>query len=85
MINVLDAIPAEPRAIIEKELDNRNPDLLAKLRGSREPTNDQSNAVERALIRALSENYGPGHIPNEYGKAIDNAIGAYFVAWPMRP
>jgi transposase InsO family protein len=37
---------------------------------------------QRVLIAALRENYGPGHIPNEYGKTIDNAIGAYFTAWP---
>jgi hypothetical protein len=32
---------------------------------------------------ALSANYGPGHIPNEYGKAIDKAISAYLLAWPI--
>jgi hypothetical protein len=80
--NVLDAIPPEPRALIVEELTRRNPDLLAELRGTQNPTNDQTNAVVRLLIHVLSENYGPGHIPNEYGKAIDNAIGAYYLAWP---
>lgn len=58
------------------------PDLLEELRGTQEPTNDQSDAVVRLLIHALSKTYGPGHIPNEYGKRIDNAIGAYYLAWP---
>lgn len=81
--NVLDAIPPEHRALIEKELTRRSPALLAELRGTQGPTNDQSDAVVDALYDALSENYGPGHIPNEYGKAVDNAIGAYLLAWPI--
>lgn len=82
MSNVLNAIPPEHRTLIEEELKRRDPALLAELRGTQEPTNDQSDAVVRVLYFALSENYGPGHIPNEYGKAIDNAIGAYLLAWP---
>jgi hypothetical protein len=81
--NVLDAIPPEPRALIVEELTRRNPALLAELRGTQQPTNDQSDAVVDVLYGAMSENYGPGHIPNEYGKAIDNAIGAYLLAWPI--
>jgi hypothetical protein len=29
------------------------------------------------------EHYGPGHEPDERGKAIDNAIGDYLLAWPI--
>ncbi|MHA7653671.1 hypothetical protein ACX9NE_28175 [Mycobacterium sp. ML4] len=83
MSNVLDAIPPEHRAVIEEELSRRNPDLLEALRSTQEPSNEQSRAVVDELIHALSANYGPGHIPNQYGKAVDNAIGAYFLAWPM--
>jgi hypothetical protein len=83
MRNALDAIPPDHRAIIEAELSRRQPALLDELRSSQKPTNDQSDAVEDALAEALSENYGPGHIPNDRGKAIDNAIGAYFLAWPL--
>ncbi|GAB7142835.1 hypothetical protein LRC484719_14230 [Mycobacterium riyadhense] len=81
--NVFDAIPSEHRVVIVEELTRRNPDLLAELQGTEKPTNDQSRAVVNVLIHALSANYGPGHIPNEYGKAVDNAIGAYFLAWPI--
>jgi len=83
MSDVLDAIPADHRALIEEELAHRRPALLAELRSSQKPTNDQSDAVVDALSDALSENYGPGHIPNDRGKAIDNAIGAYLLAWPI--
>lgn len=82
MSNVLDAIPPESRALIVEELMRRNPDLLEELRAARKPTNDQSHYVVDLLIDALSENYGPGHIPNERGKAIDDAIADYFLAWP---
>jgi hypothetical protein len=83
MSNVLDAIPPAHRTVIVKELARLNPDLLAELRGAQEPTNEQSDALVDTLIRAMSENFGPGHIPNERGKAIDNAIGAYLLEWPI--
>ncbi len=83
MSKVLNAVPPEARALIVAELERRNPGLLATLREAQQPTNDDSDAVVDVLIDALSENYGPGHIPNEYGKAIDNAIGAYLLAWPI--
>jgi hypothetical protein len=81
--NVFDAIPPEPRALIVDELTRRNPDLLEELRAAQEPTNDQSDTVVDVLYGAMSENFGPGHIPNERGKAIDNAIGQYLLAWPI--
>jgi hypothetical protein len=81
--NVLDAISPEPRAVIEEELARLDPVLLAELRGTKEPTSDQSDAVADTLYLAMSENFGPGHIPNDRGKAIDNAIGAYLLVWPI--
>lgn len=82
MINVLDAVSPESRAVIVEELTRRNPDLLAELHETQKPSNDQSDAVVDVLVDALSTNYGPGHIPNERGKAIDNAIGHYLLVWP---
>lgn len=83
MSNVFDPIPPEDRALIIDELTRRNPALLAELRDTQKPTNDQSDAIVDVLYRALSANFGPGHIPNKYGKEIDNAIGAYLLAWPI--
>jgi hypothetical protein len=84
MSNVLDGISPQSRTVIVEELERRNPELLEELRGTPEPTNDLSDAVVNVLIDALSANYGPGHIPNERGKAIDDAIGHYLLAWPRR-
>jgi hypothetical protein len=81
--NILDAITAEHRAVIVEELTCRDPRLLAELSGSEKPTNDQSDAVVDVLSDAMSPHFGPGHIPNERGKAIDNAIGAYLLVWPI--
>lgn len=83
MSNVLDAVPSEPRALIAEELTRRNPDLLTELRAAQEPTNSQSDAVVNALSYALSANYGPGHVPNDYGLAVERAIDAYLEAWPI--
>ncbi|WP_186241346.1 hypothetical protein [Mycobacterium simulans] len=81
--DIFDAISPEFRTVIVEELTRRNPALLAELRGTQKPTSEQSDAVVDVLYHALSANFGPGHIPNEYGKIIDNAIGAYLLAWPI--
>lgn len=80
---VLAVIPPEQRALITEELRRRNPKLLAQLSDASEPTNDQSNAVVEALSDALSANYGPSHMPNEYGLAVERAINSYLEAWPI--
>jgi hypothetical protein len=35
------------------------------------------------LAPALRENFGPDHVPNEYGLAVERAIDAYLEAWPI--
>jgi hypothetical protein len=69
--NALDAIPDEARVLIVEELQRRNPALLAELRTTDKPTNEQSDAIVNALSYALSANYGPGHMPNEYGRRLN--------------
>jgi hypothetical protein len=70
--------------VIAEELARRNPALLAELRSIQEPTVDQRGAVEDLLADALSENWGPGHVPNEHGLAIERAINRFLEVWPIR-
>jgi hypothetical protein len=79
---VFDVISPESRAVIIEELARGNPALLEELRGTQKPTNDQSNAVERVLAKALMKTFGPDWTPNKHGLAIERAINAYFNAWP---
>lgn len=81
--NVFNAVAPDFRKVIVEELKRRDPSLFDDLSQSSAPTNAQSDAVVNLLIDALSANYGPGHIPNDYGKILDNAIGAYLMAWPI--
>jgi len=83
MNNVLDAVPPDHRALILEELKRRNPDLVAELGDADRPTNSQSDAIVNALSSALSANYGPGHMPNDYGLAVERAIDAFLEAWPI--
>ncbi|WP_375487934.1 hypothetical protein [uncultured Mycobacterium sp.] len=83
MSDVFDAIPPEPRTLILDELTRRNPALLAELRATQKPTNDQSDAVVDVLSDALMKTFGPDWTPNEYGLAIERAIDAYLEAWPI--
>jgi hypothetical protein len=83
MNKVLDAVPPNHRALILDELGRRNPDLVEELSDAERPTNSQSDAIINALSYALSANYGPGHMPNDYGLAVERAIDAYLEAWPI--
>ena len=83
MNNVLDAVPPDHRALILDELKRRNPDLVKELSDAERPTHTQSDAIVNALSSALSANYEPGHIPNEYGLAVERAIDAYLEVWPI--
>jgi hypothetical protein len=83
MSSVLDAVEPAHRAVIEEELGRRAPALLDALRSANQPTNEQSDALMDVMIRAMGEHYGPGHVPDERGVAIDNAVGAYLLTWPI--
>jgi DNA-binding transcriptional ArsR family regulator len=81
--NVFDAIPDDARVLIIKALERREPDLVDELSAAERPTNTQSDAVINVLSHALSANYGPGYMPNEYGLAVERAIDAYLEVWPI--
>ena len=84
MTNVLAAVERAHRAVIEVELGHRAPALLEALHSANKPTIEQSDALMDVMINAMGEHYGPGHIPDERGVAIDDAIGGYLLAWPIR-
>jgi hypothetical protein len=81
-MNVVDAIPEPHRTTFVEVLQDKDPQLLERLRASSVPTLDAWEAVEETFIDALSEHYGPGHEPDETGKRIDNALGAFMTRWP---
>lgn len=81
-VNVIDEIPEPHRSTIVEVLADKNPELLRTLRGSTVPTLAALETVADTFIDALSEHYGPGHEPDEAGKRIDNALGAFLTRWP---
>jgi hypothetical protein len=80
--NVLDAVPAEARAVIVDELTRRDPALLADLRGAQEPTTEQRDAVERLLASAVINSMGADWTPNEHGLAVERAVKTFLEVWP---
>jgi hypothetical protein len=83
MTNALDPIPAEARAVIADELTRRDPALLAELRGTREPTTEQRDAVERHLASAAIKSLGPDWTPSEHGLAVERAVKTFLEVWPV--
>ena len=83
MSNALDAIPAEARSVIADELGRRDPALLAELRGTREPTTEQREAVERNLASAVIKSLGPDWTPSAHGLAVERAVKSFLEVWPI--
>ena len=83
MSNALDAVPAEARAVIVDVLKQRDPGLLADLRGTKEPTTEQRNAVERVLAGAVVNSMGADWVPNAHGLAVERAVKKFLEVWPM--
>jgi hypothetical protein len=81
--NALNAIPAEARAVIVDELTHRDPALLADLRGTQEPTNEQRAAVNELLARAVIRSMGADWVPNAHGLAVERAVKAFLESWPL--
>ena len=50
MKSVLDAVPADHRALIVDELKRRNPDLVRSSATAERPTNSQSDAIVNAAL-----------------------------------
>jgi hypothetical protein len=83
MKSALDAWPPESSAIIEDELANVDPNLLAQLRSTREPTNEQRAAVNELLARAVIRNMGADWVPNAHGLAVERAVKVFLESWPL--
>jgi hypothetical protein len=82
MSDALDALPPQAQTVIMDELTQRDPTLLAELRTTDEPTNEQRDAVGRLLAAAIVNNMGADWTPNERGLAAERAVEAFFEKWP---
>ena len=83
MMSALDALPPESSTIIEDELASADPNLLAQLRSTREPTNEQRAAVDELLARAVIRSMGADWVPNAHGLAVERAVKAFLETWPL--
>ncbi len=83
MNNALDALPPDSSALIADELANVDPNLLATLRNTREPTNEQRAAVNELLARAVVRNMGDDWVPNAHGLAVERAVKVFLENWPL--
>jgi hypothetical protein len=83
MKSALDTLPPESSAIIEHELADTDPELLAQLRSTHEPTNEQRQAVNELLARAVVRNMGADWVPNAHGLAVERAVKRFLEVWPI--
>lgn len=82
-MNAFDDLPAESAAVIVDELTKSDPSLLAQLRSSQEPSNEQRAAVNEMLARAVIRSLGPEWVPNAHGLAVERAVKAFLEKWPL--
>lgn len=83
MMNAFDDLPAESAAVIVDELTKSDPSLLAQLRSSQEPSNEQRAAVNEMFARAVIRSLGPEWVPNAHGLAVERAVKAFLEKWPL--
>ena len=83
MKSALDALPPESAAVIADELASSDPDLLAQLRSTQEPTNDHRSAVNELLARAVVRSMGADWVPNAHGLAVERAVKVFLEHWPL--
>jgi hypothetical protein len=83
MMNAFDALPPESSAVIADELAKSDPNLLAQLRSTQEPTNEQRAAVNELLARAVIKSLGPEWVPDAHGLAVERAVKAFLEKWPL--
>lgn len=83
MKSALDALPPDSSAIIADELASADPDLLNQLRSTQEPTNEQRQAVDELLARAVVGNMGADWVPNAHGLAVERAVKVFHEVFPM--
>jgi len=83
MMNAFDDLPPESAAVIVDELTKSDPSLLAQLRSSQEPSNEQRAAVNEILARAVIRSLGPEWVPNARGLAVERAVKAFLEKWPL--
>ncbi len=83
MKSALDALPPDSSAIIADELASVDPNLLAQLRSTHEPTNEQRAAVNELLARAVVRSMGADWVPNAHGLAVERAVKRFLEVWPL--
>jgi hypothetical protein len=83
MKSALDALPPDSSAIIADELASADPNLLAQLRSTHEPTNEQRQAVNELLARAVVRSMGDDWVPNAHGLAVERAVKRFLEVWPI--
>jgi hypothetical protein len=82
-MNALDDLPPESSAVIVDELTKSDPSLLAQLRSSQEPSNEQRAAVNELLASAVVRSMGSDWVPNAHGLAVERAVKAFLEKWPL--
>jgi hypothetical protein len=82
-MNTFDALPPESSAVIVDELAKSDPNLLAQLRNTQEPTNEQRAAVNKLLASAVVRSMGPEWVPDAHGLAVERAVQAFLEKWPL--
>jgi hypothetical protein len=81
--NVLESLPAEFQALIAEIVGEKDGSLLAALRAHDEPSQAERGAVEEILSDEFCRNLGADDEPTPRGRAIDDALGAFLLRWPI--
>ncbi len=83
LTSAIETIPEEYRAIVVAVLGARDAKLLKALQTREVPTRIDRVKVADALSSEFSNHLGPDYEPTEYGRSVDDALGAFLMRWPI--
>lgn len=83
MSTVIASLPAEHQGVIVEVLRANSPELLTALLSHDVPTRDEREDVEDILSTEFTRHLKPDYEPTERGVAVDNALGAFLLRWPI--
>lgn len=82
MSNAVDTFAEPYRATLVEIVGADAPELLAALRETDAPSQDQKEALEQVLLNTFLSELGPDDEPSERGRRASRTIAMIYELWP---
>lgn len=81
-MNVLEKVAQPHREVVYRVLQERAPELLARLLGKESPSYAEVEQVEDVMYDVVTEHFGPDQAPNAEGLKVEDALVFFVGTFP---